>query len=94
MLFIKIGNVRRSKERNFFLNQGFSNLFISITVKPQQIQLQVLSPLRTQNERAIYPPEFIGIKQLKVSANLQDHPHLDRCSVSCFYKNPYKPYIF
>ena len=32
--------------------------------------------------------------QLKVSATLQDRPRADRCSVSCFYKNPYKPYIF
>ena len=29
---------------------------------------------------------------LKVSATLQDSPRADRCSVSCFYKNPYKPY--
>ena len=31
---------------------------------------------------------------LKVSATLQDRPRADRFSVSCFYKNPYKPYIF
>ena len=31
---------------------------------------------------------------LKVSATLQDRPRADRCSVSCFYKKPYKPYIF
>ena len=31
---------------------------------------------------------------LKVSATLQDRQHAGRCSVSCFYKNPYKPYIF
>ena len=31
---------------------------------------------------------------LKVSATLQDRPRTDRCSVSRFYKNPYKPYIF
>ena len=30
--------------------------------------------------------------QVKVSATLQDRPRADRCSVSCFYKNPYKPY--
>ena len=30
----------------------------------------------------------------KVSATLQDRPRADRCSFSCFYKNPYKPYIF
>ena len=29
----------------------------------------------------------------KVSATLQDSPRADRYSVSCFYKNPYKPYI-
>ena len=33
-------------------------------------------------------------KRLKVSATLQDRLRADRCSVSCFYKNPYKPYIF
>ena len=33
-------------------------------------------------------------EKLKVSATLQDRPRADRCSVSCFYKNPYKPYIF
>ena len=32
--------------------------------------------------------------KLKVSATLQDSPRADRYSVSCFYKNPYKPYIF
>ena len=31
---------------------------------------------------------------VKVSATLQDSPRADRCSISCFYKNPYKPYIF
>ena len=31
---------------------------------------------------------------IKVSATLQDSPRADRCSISCFYKNPYKPYIF
>ena len=31
---------------------------------------------------------------IKVSATLQDRPRADGCSVSCFYKNPYKPYIF
>ena len=36
----------------------------------------------------------IRIQALKVSATLQDRPRADRCSVSCFYKNPYKPYIF
>ena len=30
----------------------------------------------------------------KVSATLQDRPRADRFSVSRFYKNPYKPYIF
>ena len=35
-----------------------------------------------------------AIHELKVSATLQDSPRADRCSVSCFYKNPYKPYIF
>ena len=34
------------------------------------------------------------LKEFKVSATLQDRPRADRCSVSCFYKNPYKPYIF
>ena len=33
-------------------------------------------------------------KEVKVSATLQDRPRAGRCSVSCFYKNPYKPYIF
>ena len=39
---------------------------------------------------------FSGLykSQLKVSATLQDRPRADRCSVSCSYKNPYKPYIF
>ena len=31
---------------------------------------------------------------IKVSATLQDSPRADRCSISSFYKNPYKPYIF
>ena len=31
---------------------------------------------------------------IKVSATLQDSPRADRFRVSCFYKNPYKPYIF
>ena len=30
----------------------------------------------------------------KVSATLQDRLRADRYSVGCFYKNPYKPYIF
>ena len=38
-------------------------------------------------------PSTIGT-DLKVSATLQDRPRADRCSVSCFYKNPYKPHIF
>ena len=39
----------------------------------------------------------IGLLQwnpVKVSATLQDRPRADRFSVSRFYKNPYKPYIF
>ena len=40
-------------------------------------------------------PSFIVVSlHLKVSATLQDRPRADRCSVSCFYKNSYKPYIF
>ena len=35
-----------------------------------------------------------GLGKIKVSATLQDRPRADRCSVSCFYKNHYKPYIF
>ena len=36
-----------------------------------------------------------GLKhKLKVSATLQERPRADRCSFSCFSKNPYKPYIF
>ena len=39
--------------------------------------------------------ELEAIRNLiKVSATLQDCPRADRCSVSSFYKNPYKPYIF
>ena len=37
---------------------------------------------------------FILTKLFMVSATLQDSPRADRCSISCFYKNPYKPYIF
>ena len=36
----------------------------------------------------------IKISHLKVSATLQDSLRVDHCSASCFYKNPYKPYIF
>ena len=36
----------------------------------------------------------IKTSHLKVSATLQDSLRADRCSASCFYKNPYKPYIF
>ena len=32
-------------------------------------------------------------ERIKVSATLQHRPRADRCSVSCFYKNPDKPYI-
>ena len=37
---------------------------------------------------------FCFNRNLKVSATLHDRPPTDRCSFSCFYKNPYKPYIF
>ena len=37
---------------------------------------------------------IVNENYIKVSATLQDRPRADRCSVSCFYKNPYKPYIF
>ena len=42
-------------------------------------------------ENGLYLKNYTSIK---VSATLQDRPRADRCSVSCFYKNPYKPYIF
>ena len=43
----------------------------------------------------IYPDVLQEVDNLfKVSATLQDRPLADRCSVSCFYKNPYKPYTF
>ena len=53
---------------------------------------ELASPL---NKRRIgNVKNLINAAAFKVSATLQDHPRADRCSVSCFYKNPYKPYIF
>ena len=53
---------RIKKEFFYKINQGFSYLYnlssISITLKPEQIQPQVLCPLQAQNERAIDPPRF------------------------------------
>ena len=53
-------------------------------------------PLFLRNNDTLRNTDFsvACVLHLKVSATLQDRPRADRCSVSCFYKNPYKPYIF
>ena len=47
-------------KKEFFLKSKFqlSLYSISITLKPEQIQAQVLCPLQAQKERAIDPCEF------------------------------------
>ena len=76
---------------------------VSVVDKSEKYQIKVESTPDKDIKKAIgevMSGDFLGgLKNLlsvalKVSATLQDRPRADLCSVSCFYKNPYKPYIF
>ena len=80
--------VRRSKER-IFLKIKLSVISLSITVKPEQIQPEVLSPLQAQNERAIHPPDFIlswSIRYKQLKTNIFKNYHSEELVVLWYGK--------